>query len=410
MIKKKNWLKPGSVKLGHESKDFNISWSSSSSEVEHCDETSKHNKKSKFKSKIRDFNRACDLQQREVSPIRYDNADTMESPVMGRNINDLSPTFNEKSSDELNKSPVIGKNIKAKNWKKRKKNLVKSCEFRQYESIEVETENSDVFSISSYSSIGNPHSQDSFSISQLTTNTNFIGIKSKNEDCDVETEAISQSSNDIFSHDADPVNIDVISTQNKASDIQEVSISQYLSSQESQIAVKVSQSSIPHYLTKSDTSTTFTSLSTIATFSQSSIPHYLTKSDTSTTFTSLSTGTAFHCLKRPAKKRYKKDGLAKQLQKTLQSKRASVSIWKHEMYLNKDHCDEFLYLRVNKRFTEYRNIIFECYLVNDRTTSDVKCLVVLNNTFDESESYSQYLKIYEPYSVSNIIYLEESLR
>lgn len=79
------------------------------------------------------------------------------------------------------------------------------------------------------------------------------------------------------------------------------------------------------------------------------------------------------------------------------------------MYLNRaDFYIDFLHLQVRKVSVEFGNRLFECDLINDGCTD--KCLVVLNSLIDETARCPRSLKLYKPYSVLKVKYVEEDVR
>lgn len=377
-----NWLEQDSLKILNETKsqDLDISWSSSDTD-EYFSSIPKKRRKPDLT--------VNSLRRTRITQSRND-ADSRDSPVIGQfTSGELSPTFNEDKLDESNKSPVIGKNKRVKDWKKRKKNekitdgkhvkdILKSHDTRRMDN--------DQYEISEYSSSSNSQKQYLNNLTQVISNANFIRIKSnssqiKTEDCVEEVlETITQISNDIFSQCSEKFNIDLLTQSSLCSD-SNIIISQYSSSQESCASV--------------DTQTTnHNNLFLITTVSSNSSE------------TSSSAGKA---LKR---KRLKKGGLASQLQKVLQNKESSVSIWKHEAEEKKvTAVEDILYMQINKIRVEFKQSICECTILdgNKSDNNSTKCIVVLNILFNELSSNPQYLKLYKPYSITNIDYLNENV-
>lgn len=221
MDKKRNWLEPNSLKLltTTESSDLNISWSSSDTDDEFY---LNYKKRISESSKMTDLKQLNPPDEIEATPPILDMNSLSQSPIIGKNLlGEASPTFNERSSDELNKSPVIGKNLKVKNWKKRKKNQQLGSSKLSTDKTEIDT--IDQFNISVFTSSDSSQIQSSLSVIHLAND------RDNRDEKELAIEAISQISDDIFS-----IDIDWITTQNNNSHVEEeISISQYSSTQRS---------------------------------------------------------------------------------------------------------------------------------------------------------------------------------
>lgn len=377
MIRKKHWPKPSSLKVLNRTKtnDIDISWSSSSSDAD--SKVGSYFNRNRKKLKTTKIN----SKRGEITPTKYDyNSDL--SPIIGKNVpEELSPTLNSRDDNELDKSPIIGKHFKARRWKKRVNSTDFRNKFRTFIRHQTEHNHGNHLNISMYSSSDSSETEDSISISQLTNITTYSKIESLSKaynSSDDELHNITQDSSIILSqfHKED-IDINHVETQNTSPNTQQVIISQYSSSRDSPILI--SQNATQNK------------------------PDLLSNSSADITATSLLTSSVFLYQKPPRRKRYKKNGLAKQLQRCLKHNEASISIWKHELYLNKNHFKDMICLEVTIMHKEFQNTIFECTLSNvNSNNNNSTCVVVLSNSILNTDTCPNELKLYKPYSESII--------
>lgn len=140
------------------------------------------------------------------------------------------------------------------------------------------------------------------------------------------------------------------------------------------------------------------------------------------TDSSFRTNSASSLYHEPARrrKRFKKGGLAFQLQKTLELQRTRNSIWEHETFIKKDHSsadlftEDILYFSVTKSWKEYGSLLTECckcdcdgeFISNNRNRTFV---IILGSNVNMSIEVGLKYELHPPYGIDRIDYGQSNI-
>lgn len=125
------------------------------------------------------------------------------------------------------------------------------------------------------------------------------------------------------------------------------------------------------------------------------------------------TGTV--CTKVFKRKRYKKKGLAKQLQKCITYKNSSVAMWLHEQQFNKYHTDcdatHTHILRIKEFWEDCGNFVLYCDYVLNKDNNDF-CFVIIsiNNIISFVPYTNAKFYLYPPYITKVVEYNSKCLK
>lgn len=138
--------------------------------------------------------------------------------------------------------------------------------------------------------------------------------------------------------------------------------------------------------------------------------HISTPSVTSSKSTSTSSGSLYHEL-QPKKKKYKKNGLAHQLQKALQLQKTKTGIWHHERYLSEaeENAEESVKLIVRESWMEFGSSMLLCDKLENIACSRNKCIVIVghNSIVNASFETGKMFQLFPPYNTTRIKFKEE---
>lgn len=146
-------------------------------------------------------------------------------------------------------------------------------------------------------------------------------------------------------------------------------------------------------------------------------------SSTATSLVSKTSSASYDEQPSKRKRKYKKGGLAYQLQKALVKQRTNSAIWQHEIYLNKSKGDDdslqysgAIRLIVQRTWSEYGNTFVFCdYAASDKrqgnestfeTKRNNSCLLIVgfNNSINSNFEKNVAVSLHMPYNTKQILY------
>lgn len=125
---------------------------------------------------------------------------------------------------------------------------------------------------------------------------------------------------------------------------------------------------------------------------------------------SLSSASDNLVVKNIKRKRYKKNGLARRLQKCITEKNSSTAMWLHEQQFSK-YCSDFdksFLLKINDFSMEYSNFVIHCSNEEDNDS----CIVIIhvNNVSSFVPCKNAKFRLYPPYITKQVNYNSELLK